>query len=88
MGANIQGAGTDIIRITGVKRLHGADYKVMPDRIEAGTFMVAAALTKGNVRILNCPRTYLDAIISKLVDAHVTIEMTRTELSESSADTC
>jgi UDP-N-acetylglucosamine 1-carboxyvinyltransferase len=74
MGASIQGAGTDIIRITGVKRLEGTDYKVMPDRIEAGTYMIAAAITKGNIRILDCPRVYLDAVIAKLTEAHVTIE--------------
>ncbi len=74
MGAQIQGAGSDIIRITGVTSLKGVEYEVMPDRIEAGTFMVAAALTKGNVRILNCPRDHLDAVISKLTEAHVTIE--------------
>jgi len=74
MGANIYGAGTDLIRINGVETLSGCEYEVMPDRIEAGTFMVAAAITKGNIRILNCPKMYLDAVISKLQDAHVTIE--------------
>ena len=74
MGANIQRAGTDVIRITGVKRLSGTDYEVMPDRIEAGTYMVAAAITKGNVGIRGCPKHYLDAVIAKLTEAHVTIE--------------
>lgn len=74
MGANIQGAGSDVIRITGVNELKGADYEVMPDRIEAGTFMVATAVTKGNIRILNCPTHCMDAVIAKLSEACVTIE--------------
>ncbi|MFC1854981.1 UDP-N-acetylglucosamine 1-carboxyvinyltransferase [Thermodesulfobacteriota bacterium] len=74
MGAKIQGAGTDLIRITGVENLNGAEHEIMPDRIEAGTFMVAAAITKGNIRIQNCKMKYLDAVIAKLRDAHVTVE--------------
>ena len=74
MGAKIQGAGTDLIRITGVNELHGASHEIMPDRIEAGTFMVAAAVTKGNIRIQNCPKRYLDAVLAKLTDACVTVE--------------
>jgi UDP-N-acetylglucosamine 1-carboxyvinyltransferase len=74
MGARVQGAGTDMIRINGVDKLTGAGHEVMPDRIEAGTFMIAAAITKGNIRIQNCPKRCLDAVIEKLLDAHVTIE--------------
>ena len=53
MGANIRGAGTDTIRIRGVERLHGTTYGVIPDQIEAGTFMCAAAVTRGNILIKN-----------------------------------
>ena len=58
MGANIRGAGTDVIKIRGVQKLHGTDYSVIPDQIEAGTFMFAAAATKGDVTVLNViPKT-------------------------------
>ena len=66
MGANIKGAGTDIIRIEGVKSLHGTDYSVIPDQIEAGTFMVAAAATKGDVTVKNVIPKHLDCFSSKL----------------------
>ena len=74
MGANIKGAGTDVIRIRGVKSLHGTTYSIIPDQIEAGTFMVAAATTRGNVLIKNVIPKHLEAITSKLTDigAHVT----------------
>lgn len=74
MGANIKGAGTDVIRIRGVKSLHGITYSIIPDQIEAGTFMVAAAATRGNVLIKNVIPKHLEAITSKLTDigAHVT----------------
>lgn len=73
MGANIKGAGTDVIRIRGVKSLHGTTYSIIPDQIEAGTFMVAAAATRGNVLIKNVIPKHLEAITSKLTDigAHV-----------------
>ena len=73
MGANIKGAGTDVIRISGVKELHGTTYSIIPDQIEAGTFMVAAAATKGNVLIKNVIPKHLEAITSKLneIGAHV-----------------
>lgn len=73
MGANIKGAGTDVIRIRGVKELHGTTYSTIPDQIEAGTFMVAAAATKGNVLIKNVIPKHLEAITSKLneIGAHV-----------------
>lgn len=66
MGANIKGAGTDVIRIRGVKELHGTTYSIIPDQIEAGTFMVAAAATKGNILIKNVIPKHLEAITSKL----------------------
>lgn len=73
MGANIKGAGTDVIRIRGVKELHGTTYSIIPDQIEAGTFMVAAAATKGNVLIKNVIPKHLESITSKLneIGAHV-----------------
>lgn len=66
MGANIKGAGTDVIRIKGVDKLHGTSYSIIPDQIEAGTFMVAAAATKGDVTIRNVIPKHLEAISSKL----------------------
>lgn len=69
MGARISGAGTDVIRIDGVERLHPVEAEVIPDRIEAGTFMIAAAMTGGDVRILGCIPQHLDALITKLQEA-------------------
>ncbi len=66
MGASIKGAGTDVIRIDGVKALHGAEYAVIPDQIEAGTFMMAAAATKGDVTIRNVIPKHLESLTSKL----------------------
>ena len=66
MGANIKGAGTDVIRIRGVEKLKGTEYSIIPDQIEAGTFMVAAAATKGDVTIRNVIPKHLEAISSKL----------------------
>ncbi len=66
MGANIKGAGTDVIRIKGVPALHGTEYSVIPDQIEAGTFMLAAAATQGDVTVKNVIPKHLDAISSKL----------------------
>ena len=71
MGANIRGAGTDVIKIRGVKSLHKTEYSIIPDQIEAGTFMFAAAATKGDVTVLN---VILDATISKLVDIGCEVE--------------
>ena len=73
MGARIDGAGTDTIRIVGVKELAPVTYTVMPDRIEAGTFMIAAAITGGDVRIRNMKPEHLDALVFKLQDAGVEI---------------
>lgn len=68
MGANIRGAGTDVIRIRGVKSLHKTEYSIIPDQIEAGTFMFAAAVTQGDVTVKNVIPKHLDATISKLID--------------------
>jgi UDP-N-acetylglucosamine 1-carboxyvinyltransferase len=73
MGAKIQGAGTDKIVIQGVKRLRGTSYEVLPDRIESGTYLVAAAITGGSVRIKNTRPDHLDAVISKLQEAGATV---------------
>ncbi len=69
MGANITGAGTDVITIVGVEKLHGANHNIVCDRIEAGTYMVAAAMTGGKVKLLNARADLLDAVIEKLRDA-------------------
>lgn len=74
MGANIRGAGTDVIKIRGVKRLHRSEYSIIPDQIEAGTFMFAAAATKGDVTVMNVIPKHLDATISKLVDIGCEVE--------------
>jgi len=66
MGARIEGAGTDVITIEGVKTLHSVEHTIMPDRIEAGTYMIAAGITKGNITVLNCNVNHLSAIIEKL----------------------
>ena len=69
MGARISGAGTDVIRIQGVDRLHGATHRVMPDRIETGTYLCAAAATGGEIRLTRTSTAYLDAVVDKLMDA-------------------
>lgn len=74
MGANIMGAGTDVIKIRGVERLHGTTYSVIPDQIEAGTFMVAAAATRGDVTIKNVIPKHLESITKKLEKIGVNIE--------------
>lgn len=74
MGANIRGAGTDVIKIRGVSSLHKSEYSIIPDQIEAGTFMFAAAATKGDVTVLNVIPKHLDATISKLKDIGCEVE--------------
>ena len=69
MGANIKGAGTDTIRIRGVKKLHGTEYSIIPDQIEAGTFMCAAAITRGDIMVKNVIPKHLEAITAKLLEA-------------------
>jgi UDP-N-acetylglucosamine 1-carboxyvinyltransferase len=74
MGARIRGAGTDVITIEGVKRLHPVEAAVIPDRIEAGTFLIAAGITGGDVRILGCNPSHLDSLIARLRDAGMRID--------------
>ena len=74
MGANIKGAGTNEIRIRGVKELNGTEYSIIPDQIEAGTFMMAAAATRGNILIRNVIPKHLEAISSKLTEIGATVE--------------
>lgn len=74
MGANIKGAGTDVIRIKGVPKLHRTEYSVIPDQIEAGTFMFAAAATKGDILVKNVIPKHLEAITAKLLEIGCTIE--------------
>jgi UDP-N-acetylglucosamine 1-carboxyvinyltransferase len=69
MGAQISGAGTDVIRIKGVDKLHGATHRIMPDRIETGTYLCAAAVTGGDVRVTHTSSAYIDSVIDKLMDA-------------------
>ena len=69
MGARISGAGTDVIRIQGVERLHGATHRIMPDRIETGTYLCAAAITGGEIRLTGTSMGYLDSVVDKLMDA-------------------
>ena len=74
MGANIKGAGTDVIRIKGVKRLHGCTYSIIPDQIEAGTFMMAAAATHGDVVIQDIIPKHMESISAKLIEMGCRIE--------------
>jgi len=74
MGANIKGAGTDVVRIKGVSELHGAEYVVIPDQIEAGTFMFAAAVTKGDVTVKNIIPKHLESITAKLLEIGCEVE--------------
>ena len=74
MGANIKGAGTDVIRIKGVSKLHGSEYTIIPDQIEAGTFMFAAAASKGDVLIKNVIPKHLEAFTAKLLEVGVNEE--------------
>lgn len=80
MGARIKGHGTDVVTIEGVSSLHGAEYAVMPDRIETGTFLVAAAATGGDVRLLGVRPDTLDAVLDKLAEANALVECTRDQI--------
>ena len=73
MGAKIQGAGTPLIEIEGVKSLQAVEHSVIPDRIEAGTLMVAAGLTRGNINILHCPIHHMETMVNKLRESGVEI---------------
>ena len=74
MGARISGAGTSTIRVEGVDRLHGAEHRVLPDRIEIGTFLVAAAMTRGSVTVRQTGSGLLDAVLRKLQQAGARID--------------
>ena len=74
MGADVRGAGTDVIKIRGVEQLHGCTYSIIPDQIEAGTFMVAAAATQGDVLIKNVIPKHLESISKKLIECGATVE--------------
>lgn len=73
MGARIQGAGTDVIRIDGVKSLHPAEASIIPDRIEAGTYMIASGMTGGDINVIGCIPSHLDALILKLRESGMDI---------------
>ena len=74
MGANIKGAGTDVIRIKGVEELKGAQYTIIPDQIEAGTYMIAGAITAGDVLVKNIIPKHMDSLTAKLVEMNVKVE--------------
>ena len=75
MGAKIEGAGTSVIRVQGVEKLHGARHRINPDRIEAGTFLVAGAITGGDLCVANCNPAHLGAVIAKLEECGVRIDI-------------
>ena len=77
MGAQIEGAGTHTIRVQGVRKLHGARHRIIPDRIEAGTFLVAGALTGGDLLVAGCEPLHLDALLQKLEECGVTMTYQR-----------
>lgn len=74
MGARIRGAGTSVIEIEGVRELRGCEYRVMPDRIEAGTYLVAGAITDGELNLVDCPLEDMDALVTKLREMNVYVE--------------
>jgi UDP-N-acetylglucosamine 1-carboxyvinyltransferase len=80
MGASITGAGTDVITVEGVEALHGAAYSVMPDRIETGTFMCAAAMAGGDVRLLGADPATFESVVEKLREAGATVEAASGEI--------
>ncbi len=73
-GAVIEGHGTSVVRVHGVERLHGCQYRIMPDRIEAGTYLVAAGITRGRLEVEECPLAALDAVVAKLREMGMYIE--------------
>ena len=86
MGADIEGDGTDTITIHGVKELHPAEHEVIPDRIEAGTFMVASAMTKGDLEILDCKRNDLSSVIEKLRSVGAIVDATESSITVKGPD--
>ena len=81
MGARIEGAGSDTISITGVERLHGASHRIMPDRIESGTFLVAAAAAGGNITLTDARADILENVLEKLQEAGATIRVAGSTIS-------
>ncbi len=75
MGAKIEGAGTSTIRVQGVTSLNGAHHRINPDRIEAGTFLIAGAITAGDLTVADCNPDHLGAVIAKLQEAGATIDI-------------
>lgn len=75
MGADVRGAGTGVIRITGVEHLHGANHTIIPDRIEAGSYLLASAITGSTVRVTNCIADHLRPVLDKIVESGATIEV-------------
>ena len=80
MGAKINGAGTDKIEIIGVKRLSEVSYNIMPDRIEAGTYLVAGAITSGNIKLLNVDSQHIEPILNKLDEANCRLNINKSEI--------
>src|SRR5690606_32358236 len=74
MGANIKGAGTDIIKIRGVDKLYGCEYSIIPDQIEAGTFMIASAATQGDIKVEGVIPKHLEAVSAKLLEMGMEVE--------------
>jgi UDP-N-acetylglucosamine 1-carboxyvinyltransferase len=86
MGAKIEGAGTSTIRVHGVHKLHGARHRINPDRIEAGTFLVAGAITQGDLIVANCNPSHLSAVIAKLEEAGARVDILGLETVRVRAD--
>jgi UDP-N-acetylglucosamine 1-carboxyvinyltransferase len=86
MGAKIKGAGTSTIRVQGVNKLHGARHRINPDRIEAGTFLIAGAITRGDLIVTNCNPAHLSAVIAKLEEAGARVETLNSETVRVRAD--
>src|SRR5450755_909302 len=76
MGAQIEGAGTSTIHIRGVEKLHGADHTIIADRIEAGTFLIAGAITGGDLTITDCVPEHIGALVAKLLQAGAEVTQT------------
>ena len=81
MGARVEGAGSDTIKIEGVESLSGTHHNIMPDRIETGTYLVAAAMTQGRVKLKNTKPNFLDSVLAKLTEAGASIEVTNSSIS-------
>jgi len=86
MGAKIKGAGTSTIRVQGVQQLHGARHRINPDRIEAGTFLIAGAITRGDLIVANCNPAHLSAVIAKLEEAGARVDILNSETVRVRAD--